>query len=303
MEIPPAAREVDHGKRWPWRTLAVLALIPPSTDAATIQADATVHWTENLSRTSAPANQRDAYGADAHGSAAWFRQIAPNLSATTRTSLTLHATPKYEKRGHAIADLGVDLRYKAGLGPAAPTLRLSGSAGFKHARLDADSGFQTLLQVAADKRVHPALRLGAAIDWNKHDARRATFDVSHRKLSGHASWDVTERWRISHGHARIEGSFTANASGAAWAQALNGQVSPEVQRYYTSVPRQVTEIYGPAWVTYNVTGRARSWWIEVSPALSKSSSLALRYERVAARNIVGIGYDQSIWSVSLAHQF
>jgi hypothetical protein len=271
--------------------------------AAIIRADASIHWTENLARTSAAANERDAYGADVHGSAGWSRQLAPNLSALTHVEAALHATPKYELREHASLGVGANLRYKLGLGPLAPVFAASASAAAKIARLDDDSGFTTMLEVHGTKRLHEAVLVGATIEWKRHRADSATFDVGHRRYTAHASWDVTDRWRISHGHARLEGSFTANAAGAAWNRAIGGQVSPEVTSYYNSIPWQVTEIYGPAWVTYNVSGRAKYWWLEISPALTERSSLTLRYEQVAARNLIGIEYDQSIWSLSLAHQF
>lgn len=282
---------------------AALALVPGTAAGALIRADATLHWTENLSRTSAIANQRDAYGADVHGSAAWARQIHPGVLAGWHVDGSLHATPKYELREHGVLGIGADLRYKFGLGPTAPTLAATASTATRIARLDQDNGWTSELRIRGEKRITTAWRAAASMDWTRHNADSATFDVSHRRLAAEISWDATDRWRLSHGQSRLEGNFTANAGPAAWAQAIGGQVSPAIQRYYTSLPWEVTGIYGPGWVTYNVTGRVRSWWLEISPALTERSSLALRYEQLSARNIVGIEYDQTVWSLSLAHQF
>lgn len=313
MELPEAAVVGRHviaraGRSFVGRIargsmIGFASLLVATASGAIITADATLRWTENLTRTSTPASERDAYGADAHASAAWLRQLARSLTATTQVDAGLHATPKYELREHATLGIGADVRYKFGLGPMAPTIAAGASAAARLARLDQDTGWTTALRLEANKRVHPAVRLGAALEWRRHNADSATFDVSHREYSAYLHWDIDERLRLSHGHGRLEGNFTANAGAAIWAQAIGGQVTPVVERYYNSLPWEVTEIYGPGWVTYNVTGRARFWWVELGSSLGERSSLALRYEDIIAKNIIGIAYEQTIWSLSLSHRF
>jgi hypothetical protein len=65
----------------------------------------------------------------------------------------------------------------------------------------------------------------------------------------------------------------------------------------------VTHLFGPAWVTYRVTGRVSFWWLELSPVLGPNTSLPIRYDSLFSVNKIGIKYRQDQWSVSLLHRF
>ena len=56
-------------------------------------------------------------------------------------------------------------------------------------------------------------------------------------------------------------------------------------------------------MTYRVTGRVSFWWLELSPAIGRDTSLPVRYESRFSVNKVGVKYRQDIWSIQLLHRF
>ncbi len=283
--------------------LAALALFLPAARAASSRAEASVSWAENISRSSSPVDWQDALSVDLVGAGAWSRPLARNLTGALDAELALHSTPEFSRLAYGLAGVETQVSRKFGLGPLAPVLSAALSAGGKLARLSADTGFTTQAALRASKRFTQAWQLGAGVEWMRHNADSATFDISHRKVWGDLNWDLTDRWRVSYGYGRLRGNFTAHAGPVIWARALAGLITPAIGQYYNTVPWEVTDSYGGGWVTYNVTGQARFWWLDLSPALSDSTSLSLRYDSVFTKNIVSVIYRQDIWTLSLLHRF
>ena len=97
--------------------------------------------------------------------------------------------------------------------------------------------------------------------------------------------------------------FVANAGWPIWQRALAGQITPTIAQYYNTVSWEITDAYGPRWVTYRVTGRSDFWWLELSPALGRNTSLPLRFETSYTVNVIGIAYRQTLWTLGLVHRF
>lgn len=282
---------------------ALLGVAVTGLKAESYRAEAAVSWAENISRSSSPIDWQDAISVDLSGTGTWSRQLAPNLTGTVEAELAAHSTPDFSKLAYGLGTVEARVSRKFGLGPLAPVLSAALSGGGKLARIDADTGLTAQATLRASKRFTEAWQLGAGVEWMRHNADTATFDVSHRKVWGELSWDITDRWRVTYGYGRLRGNFTANAGPTVWGRALSGLISPAVAQYYNTVPWEVTESYGPGWVTYNVTGQARFWWVELSPALSDTTSLSLRYDSVFTKNIISVKYRQDIWTLSLLHRF
>jgi len=271
--------------------------------AASFRAEAATSWVENIGRASSPVDWRDTLVAEVSGAGTWTRQLAPNLTGALEADLGVNTAPRFDRLSQARTGVEARASRKFGLGPLAPVVGAAVAAGGKLAKIGEDTGFTTSATLRASKRFTEAWQLGAGVEWLRHNADSATFDVSHRKVWGELSWDLTPRWRLTYGYGRLRGNFTANAGPVVWNRALTGQLSAAIARYYNTVPWTVTDSVGAGWVTYNVTGQSRFWWLELSPALSEATSLSLRYDSVFTKNIIFVKYRQDLWTLSLNQRF
>lgn len=283
--------------------LALVALAPAAIAAPSYRAAASVEWGENISRSSSPLDWQDGLTVRASGGAATSRAFAGNILATADAEAALRTTPSFSQQRAAELTLRTEVRKKAGLGPLAPVFTATASTTGRLHAIDGDTGLGTQLAFTASQRFHPAWRVSATAEWRRHHADSAAFDTSHRHLGADLTWDISDRWQLSYGTGRLDGTFTANASGTIWNRALTGLLGSAIQQYYTVAPQAVTDSFGRGWVTYLVSGRVRYWWVQLAPALTDDTSLALRYENNLATNIVNVKYRQELWSASLSHRF
>lgn len=283
--------------------VALLLTAFPAAHAASARASLALEWSENDSRSSSPLDWQDVFSVRASAARAWTRQLPRNFSVITELEAAARHAPDHHKLTAADLTLRTEARRKFGLGPLAPVVSASAAAGGHVGAIDDGRAVLTRLAVQASKRLTEIVRVSATLDAWKHHARHDTFDVSYRRAFGEIAWDITDRWQLSYGAVRLEGSFTANASWLIWGRAVNGLLGPAIQQYYTATPWVVTDAYGPGWVTYNVHGRARQWWLQLSPALTESTTLALRYENNLATNVVAVKYRQELWTLTAMHRF
>lgn len=282
--LPAAALPATAAEEWP------LTLSARST------------WAENLSRTSDPATARDAAWHEFAASTDLHRQLTADWQFTAEGSAAWETVPRYDAlEAWRFGAHGV-LRRKFGLGPLAPALEVHAAA--VHSRVDEDgrSGTELAGGLRLAKRLNFGWRAAAGVEWSRYYARHAPFDVRQSRAFLEATWDVTDRWQLTAGAARIDGQITANASGSAYAAALAGAAGPAIQSYYRSIPWHVTHTYGPGWVAYRVDARADEWWAGLAVALGENTSLPLRYEHVEVTNRVGVRYVSEFWSLGLVHR-
>lgn len=260
-------------------------------------------WAENISRSSSPVDWADAMSYEAALTASRSRQLAPNLTGQLWLQAGVFTRPRYDKNNEINLGPGAGLSRKFGLGPLAPVVSAEASFLHKSARIGGNSGWTAHAALSASKRVHEAWRISATGDWHNHYARSSTYDVRYRRLFSELSWDITDRWQLTYGYGRLWGDFTANASPIIWPRAIGGLLGAAIADYYNAMPWEVTDSYGPDWVTYRVHGKARLWWLQLSPALTANTSLALRYDSNFAINKVNVRYRTDIWTLSLLHNF
>lgn len=281
--------------------------LPAKTEPAGLPFDlrltAAAAWAENVSRSSSPLDWADAMSYEAALTASHHRQLAPNLTGQFWLQAGVFTRPRYDENNEITLGPGAGLSRKFGLGPLAPVV--SAEAGFVHkaARIGGNTGWTARAALTASKRLHPAWRLSATGDWHNHYARSSTYDVRYQRLFGELAWDFTDRWQLTYGYGRLWGDFTANASPVIWPRAIGGLLGPVIADYYNAMPWEVTDAYGPGWVTYRVYGKARLWWLQLSPALTANTALALRYDSQFAINKVNVRYRTDIWTLSLLHSF
>lgn len=271
-------------------------------DHARLQAATT--WAENLSRTSHEPTQKSALMFAV--AAAWEQPVQFHRDWLVRFTGDLAAqhVPRFDGLDHLAAGASLGLRRKFGLGPFAPFVQLDAGLHAQAARETGRSGWMPSATLQLGQRFTTGWRAVGGAGWTHFVARREPFDVRAHRLFLETSWDPNPRWRVSLGGSRSRGEFTANAAGAVWARALAGGFGPAVSAHYNSLAWEASDTFGPGWVAYRIRdSRADHRWLEIAPALSRRTSLALRHEAVRVVNALGIRYDSAFWTLRLVHQF
>ncbi|MEX2044349.1 MAG: hypothetical protein WD941_03285 [Opitutus sp.] len=288
--------------RHPALALALLAFVP-SSRALNLRLEATTIWAENVSRSAAQSDWRDAWTHEAGASLGMFREWRTGFITSGEISARAGHTPAFPKLDVFSFGPSVQLRQKFGLGAFAPSLAIDGGIQNRQARLDAEDGWTATAGLSFTKRLTHSWRATVTGDWQQHYAGSSIFDTRHHRFFGFVTWDVNNRWQLSLGGGRLWGDFAAAASWAVWERALAGALGTPISEYYNTVSWGVTELFGPDWVSYRVRGRVSFWWLELSPAIGRNTSLPLRYESRFSVNKVGVKYRQDLWSLQVLHRF
>lgn len=302
--MPPRLNPVTHMIRLR-RAAALLVASSLAANAFALNArmEATTTWAENIARTSSPVDWRDTLRAEARGTLSLSRELTTSLLVTPQFAAEAAWVPRYADAHVFALGPGVNFRQKFGLGAYAPVLEAGTTLAFRETGIPGDRGWVATGTLRASKRLTPAWRVAAFGEWKQQYAPSAVFDLRHQLAGGTLAWDISERWQLTYGRSWLWGDFTANASSAIWARALSGALGESIANYYNQAAWSVTDTFGSGWVTYRVKGKVRAWWLELSPALGRNTSLPLRYERVFAINKVNVAYWQDLWSISLLHRF
>jgi len=282
---------------------AVPALAEPLRFPLSTRMEASVTWAENIARSSSPANWIDSMRHEGRFVASNLTPIATGLSAITEADVGYESIPRYQINTAYHAGLRTGLRWKFGLGAFAPVLSTEVGIARREARIASDTGWLASGAVHFSKRFSDSWRASLTGDWSQHYAAGPAFDVRHHRVLGTLTYDLNDIWQLTYGRGSLFGDFTANASAAIWARAQAGLITAAIAQYYNMVSDEVTDSYGPGWVTYRVTGRSDFWWLELAPAIGRNTSLPLRYESTYTVNRAGVAYRQDLWTLGILHRF
>lgn len=282
-----------------------LAALTPAWAALPLDytARGTYLWTENLGRASGPVDFRDTSSLRADFAVGTSKEFSSGLTGRVQLEASHLCTPDYDLLDEGGFGPRASLRKKFGLGPEAPVLAFEAATLGRFARIDENDGITLQGAVTLSKRFNPVLSAQLRGDWQENVAEGSTFDVHHYAGEARIILDPTDRVRLSIGGGYLTGTFTAGASAARFAGALGGALGSEVADYYATVSRTVTNAFQPGWTAYRVEGDIGFYWIELSPALTDSLSLSIRFERNHATNVAEVEYRQDIFSVSAIYRF
>ncbi len=272
-------------------------------DNLSVTAAGTASWVENISRTSAEPSRKEAATYELNLSVSRHQQLAPAWLLHAGADASLLSVPDYELTNHFKLGPRVGLQRKFGLGPLAPVLQLDSALTYKSARLAADRGWTAEASLRLAKRFTTGFKAGLNAQWIEHNARSATFDLQQSSFTVDATWDLTEQWSLTGNAGRLTGDIVANASWPVWAQAINGGFGPVVSTYYNSRPWEVTNLYGPRWVSYNVEADVDLWSLAATYVISDRTTAELRYSSAFVVNKIGIRYPTDSWGLSVVHRF
>lgn len=287
------------------RTAAAFCLLAalPGASFASLRMEGSASWAENINRASSPADWRDAMTYETRAAYGLLREWRTGLLTTAEAGAGVEHVPSFRKLDVASLNFAGTIRQKFGLGAFAPAVAVDLGLRGRDARMAGAGGWTASGALRLGKRLTEAWRVGVTGDWQQHYAQSDVFDTKHHRFFATVTWDINDRWQLSHGNGRLWGSFTANASPTVWPRAIGGALGSAIADYYNAVPWAVTDSFGPGWVTYIVDGRVSFWWLELSPALGRNTSLPLRYESLFAVNKVGVKYRQDVWTLSVIHRF
>jgi hypothetical protein len=276
---------------------------PGWVDRLTLTASGTASWVENLSRTSHEPTRKDAATFDLNLGASHHQQLAPAWLLHASVDTSFFAAPDYELTSHFKVSPRLGLQRKFGLGPLAPVLSLETTLPYKSARLGADSGWGADATLRLTKRFIPEFKAALVGQWLEHNARSETFDLNQHSLSVEATWDINEHWSLAGSAGLLTGDIVANAAWPIWGQAISGGFGPVVADYYNSRPWEVTNLYGPGWVSYNVEADVDLWSLALAYTLTDHTTAELRYSSAFVVNKIGVRYPTDSWGLGVVHRF
>lgn len=291
----------------PRSSLAALALalglLPLPAPAHDYRLGATVSYAENFSRTSYTPTARDATVLDLEGAFLHATQLAPNWTLLAALEGAAEHVREFTALDRLSAGARATLRHKFGLGLFVPVLDAGATVRAVAFRESGRSGWHQEAFASLSQRLTETWRFAATAGWESFAAAHAPFDTHARRIGLETYWDASEVWQLGAGAARLHGQLVANAAWSVYGQALGGGFGPEIQHYYSRIPWEVSDTFGPGWVAYRVDCRADFWWVQLTARLSDRTSLPLRYESVQVTNRVGVRYDSAFWSLGVLHQF
>lgn len=260
-------------------------------------------WTENLGRASGKVDFRDTSSLRGDFAVGTSRALDSGLNGRVQIEASYLSVPDYELLDEGSFGPRAILSKKFGLGPEAPVLAFEAATLGRFARIDENDGVTLQGAVTLSKRFNSLISTQLRGEWQEHVADARTYDVHHVLGEARLTLDPTDRVRVTAGAGRLAGTFTAGASEARFAGALAGALGPRVANYYAAQPTTVTNAFQPGWTAYRVAGDINYYWFEISPAITDSFALALRYERNHATNDAAVEYRQDIVSVSAIYAF
>lgn len=275
----------------------------PWLENLSVTASTATTWTENISRTSFAPTRKNAETYDLDLTASLHRQLAPAWLLTLGLDADYLSEPAYDLNSRLQAGPNVALQRKFGLGPLAPVLQFNAGYTYKAIRVEADRGWTAEAGVRLAKRLLPELKVAATAQWLEHYANSSTFDIQQRTLGAEATWDITDRWRLTGTASWLQGRIVANAAPYVYAQALAGGFGPAIQSYYSSIPFETTNAYGPGWIAYNLQARAELWSLALAYSLTDRLSLELRTDHAYVINHVDVRYPTKSWGLGLSYRF
>ncbi|MBP7142510.1 MAG: hypothetical protein KBA71_11430 [Opitutaceae bacterium] len=272
-------------------------------DSFALAASSTVARTENISRTFNAPNRKDATTYDVTVNGGTRRQVSGDTMLGLAADVGAVWEPSFDRNNRSFFGARTNAQLKFGLGPFAPVLQGDIGLTYQATRLGSARGITTDCGLRASKRIHPAVRMSVFARWTDHAARSPTFDTTQFTSGIDVTWDFAEQWSLSASAGWQDGDVVANASPLVWAAALADVGNPRATHYYRSVDREVTELYGPGWVSYKNDVRTDLWSAALGYRASTGLTLELRLSGLYVVNRVDASYPSRSWGLSASWHF
>lgn len=264
---------------------------------------ASVTYAENFSRTSFAPTAQDATVWNLDGAFLHAWQLAPNWTLIAAAEGAAERVNRFSALDRLSAGARATVRHKFGLGPMVPVLDFGAALTRVAFREHGRSGWRAEAFANLSQRLTESWRVAATANWESFSGAHAPADTHAHRFGLETYYDLTETWQLGAGASQLNGQLVANAAWSVWSQAIGGGLGATVQDYYTRIPWEITDSFGPGWVAYRVDCRADFHWLQLLAKIDEHTSASLRYETVKVVNRIGIRYDTTLWSLGVLRRF
>lgn len=272
-------------------------------DSIAVIASSAVARTENISRTFNEATRKDATTWDFMLTGSARRQVSRETMLGLSAEAGTFLEPSFDRNNRSSFGARANAQWKFGLGPFAPVLQGEVGLIYQATRLGSARGFTTEVSLRAAKRITSEVRASVFARWSDHAAKGRTFDTTQFASEVDVTWDFAEQWSLSASAGWQDGDLVVNASPGVWAAALADVLNPRATAYYRSLNREVTELYGPGWVSYRNEARTNLWSAALAYRPSNELTVELRLSDLHVVNHVGARYPSRSWGLSASWHF
>jgi hypothetical protein len=262
---------VQHRRSSLWNASAACILL--LTGASGVRGDwirdfrGEISYDDNLSNSDREAEQRGdfSFAGQAH-----FGRFVSNFSDDLRLTMTAdldaRTFARYEDFNRVILGSTASLRYRLGLGAMAPFVRIEASGGYANFEQNLQDGGRYQAGITIGKRVTERLAIDASYFFEDIGGQIRLFDRQSHTLALTASFDLTERTRLTAAYEFRDGEVISYAI----------PERPDIVALANA--HRAVNTFGRIYEAYNLDATTHRFAFGISQALTKSVSLNVRYE-------------------------
>lgn len=234
-------------------------------------------------------------------------QVTDNSRLSLTASLSASAYRRYDGLNNLNAGLDLTYRWKLGLGPYVPELRLSGSAARLQYKDQMRNGWLYVGEIGISKRLsdRAGLRMSYQAEKRKSDNVAAPIFLPFLALPPFAPnvFDLTNH-NLSFGG---DYSFHPNYVLSAAYTIRNGDIVsttlPNIPILLASSALAEDRAFGPGRFAYTMYARTQSLSLGVSRIIGRQSSFTVGYDHHVSRADGGIDYKSNLIRTVYLYQF
>jgi len=256
----------------PHRVLLAAALIfgaAPATNADWIREfRAEGLYNSNVSRSNRAEDRLDdfAFGASVRFGKFTHLDSADKLRLTFTLDVDSQAFAEFDDFNNVSAGATASLRYRFGLGAAAPFLRVEGTVRWADFNDELQDGVRSQLEVVAGKRVLDRLELQAGYVFDNTDTRTPLYDQQGHGFFVRAAFDLTSSTQLT-----AEYSFRRG-------EVVSYNVPPRPDLIALANTRLEVDIFGTPYVAYNLNATTQRGAFGIHQAITRNVGVSFRYE-------------------------
>jgi hypothetical protein len=291
--------------KWQWVFPVVLGLHAMDAGAGWLdQVGVELRVDDNLTRAQLDQDIKSDTALVVSASAGTGYQLTDNSSLSLRLALAGSAYQRYDGLNNLNAGLELAYRWKFGLGPFVPELRLSGSAARLEYRDAARDGWLTVGEIGIAKRVsdRTGLRMAYQVEQRRSDS------VAER-LAGLPPEIAADVFNLKSQNLMFGGDYSLNSDyviSAAYSLRDGDIVSTTLRNrpiFLASDAIAADPVFGPDRFAYKMKALTRGLSLGVTRVIGRQASFTLGYEYLESRAEGGIDYQSNLVRATYLHQF
>jgi hypothetical protein len=228
-------------------------------------------------------------------------QLTDNGRLALSFTLSASTYQRYGGLDNVNAGLGLAYRWKLGLGPYVPELRLSGSATRLDYRDAARDGWIYVAEIGVAKRLsdRAVLRMAYQVEQRKSDTVAGrllpdmaadVFDLKSRNLTFGGEYSLSPDYVLSAAYTKRDGDIVSTTL-------------RNLPIFLASDAIAVDTAFGPDRYAYKMKALTRGLSLGVSRLIGGQASFSVGYEHLDSRANGGIDYGANLYRATYLYQF